>query len=145
MRRLLLSTLASGLASLSLVIVAHAAPLSVEKPMAAALWVNTGSGGGIGGVGAGPGVGAVGSGGFAGGIGAHSGATSPFGGGIGGAGAYPGGKVNRPGPSVTWYPPEYSAKKQRSADQSCQWLYQKAKNTGTRYWRSRYNSCIAMR
>ena len=65
--------------------------------------------------------------------------------GVGGAGGYPGAKMNRPGPSVIWYPPEYSAKKQRRAGQNCQWLYQKAKTTGTRYWRSRYNDCFAMR
>lgn len=93
-----------------------------------------GSPGGAGGVSAGNvaavGVGAMSSGGT---------------GGVGGAGAYPGGKINHPGPSLIWYPPEYSAKKQRRADRSCQWLYQKAKAAGTRYWRSRYNDCIAMR
>ena len=66
-------------------------------------------------------------------------------GGIGSAGAHAAAKMNRPGPSVIWYPPEYSAKKQRGAGQECRWLYRKAKTTGTRYWRSRYDDCIAMR
>ena len=96
--------------------------------------MRAGSAGGVGGVGAGSaaavGLGAMSSGGV---------------GGVGGAGGYPGARMNHPGPSVIWYPPEYSAKKQRRANQSCQWLYQKAKATGTPYWRSRYNSCIAMR
>jgi len=92
--------------------------------------------GSVGGVGAGPGsVAAVG-------VGAMSSGSV---GGVGSAGAHAAAKMNRPGPSVIWYPPEYSAKKQRRAGQNCQWLYQKAKTTGTRYWRSRYNDCIAMR
>jgi hypothetical protein len=92
--------------------------------------------GSVGGVGAGPGsVAAVG-------VGAM---TSGGVNGVGAGGGYPGAKMNHPGPSVIWYPPEYSAKTQRRAGQNCQWLYQKAKTTGTRYWRSRYNNCIAMR
>ena len=129
MKRVLLSAIAGSvwLANLSAV---QAAPLP-NKPVTATLLARAG---GVGGVSAGSvaavGVGAMSSGGVN---------------GVGGVSAYPGGKVNRPGPSVIWYPPEYSAKKQRQAAQNCQWLYQKAKTTGTRYWRSRYNDCIAMR
>jgi hypothetical protein len=132
MQRALLSLIAGSVfASLSAAVAA--APLP-PKPVTATLLKHTGSAGGAGGVSAGNvaavGIGAMSSGGV-GGVG-----------GVGGAGAYPGGKVNRPGPSVIWYPPQYSAKKQRRADQSCQWLYQKANSTGTRYWRTRYNNCV---
>jgi len=129
MRRVLLSAVAGsvfGLASLSVAVLA-ATPLP-PKPVTAILLANTGAGsvGGVsGGNVAGVGVGAISSSGVGG-----------IGGGIGN------GRVNHPGPSVIWYPPEYSAKKQRRADQSCQWLYQKAKSTGTPYWRGRYNDCI---
>jgi hypothetical protein len=146
MRKLLLSTLVSGLTSLSFALVAYAGPPSVGKPMTATLWVPTGSGGGIGGVGAG--VGAPGAPAFAGGVGGTGGT---FGGGIGAPGAKgvapgPGSRMNPYSrPSVIWYPPEYSAKEQRRTDQDCQFLYQKAKTTGTPYWRSPYNSCIATR
>jgi hypothetical protein len=87
--------------------------------------------GGFGGVGAG-GVGGIGVGGTGGsGVGAGMGAGARLGG---------FGRPTVPGPSVIWYPPEYSAKKQKPA-QNCQWLYQKAKATGTRYWRNRYANC----
>ena len=132
MQRALVSLVAGSLV-VSLSAAVAAAPLP-PKPVTATLLKHPGSAGGAGGVSAGnvaaAGVGAMSSGGV---------------GGVGGAGAYPGAKVNRPGPSVIWYPPEYSAKKQHRADQSCQWLDQKAKVTGTRYWHSRYNNCIATR
>ena len=129
MQRALLSLIAGSVfASLSAAVAA--APLP-PKPVTATLLKHTGSAGGAGGVSAGNvaavGVGAMSSGGV---------------GGVGGAGAYPGAKANRPGPSVIWYPPQYSAKNQHRADQSCQWLYQKANSTGTRYWRTRYNNCV---
>jgi hypothetical protein len=135
MNRVLLSLIIGlifGFAGLSTV--ATAAPLP-RKPVTTALVTHIGAGiGGVGGVSAGNvaavGVGAMSSGGVN---------------GVGGGGAYPGAKMNHPGPSVIWYPPEYSAKKQHRVGQNCQWLYQKAKTTGTRYWRSRYNDCIAMR
>jgi hypothetical protein len=128
-----LPSLIAGSVFVSLNVAVAAFPLP-SNPITTTLLTHTGSTGGVGGVSAGNvaavGVGAMSSGGV---------------GGVGGAGAYPGGKINHPGPSVIWYPPEYSTKKQRRADQSCQWLYQKAKTAGTRYWRSRYNDCIAMR
>lgn len=127
MKRVLPSAIAGSvwLASLSAV---EAVPLPA-KPVTATLLTRAGSAGGVG---ASPGgVAAVGVGVMSGGVG-----------GVGGAGAYPGAKMNHPGPSVIWYPPEYSAKKQRRAGQNCQWLYQKATATGTRYWRSRYKKCI---
>jgi hypothetical protein len=131
MKRDLLSAIAGllWLANLSSV---EATPLPT-KPVTATLLTRAGSAGGVG---AGPGsVAAVGVGAMS------SGGVN----GVGGGGGYPGARMNHPGPSVIWYPPEYSAKKQRRAGENCQWLYQKAKRTGTRYWRSRYNNCIAMR
>jgi hypothetical protein len=126
-----------GLASLATA--ADAAVLRVEGPIAEPLVKYTGSGGGIGGVGAGAGVGAVGSGGFGGGIGARGGVSSSFGSGAqGGWGS--GLKSNVvPHPSVIWYPPDNDTKEQRA---TCDWLYRKAQNTGTHYWRGRYNDCI---
>jgi len=86
--------------------------------------------GGVGGIGAGPGsVAAVG-------VGAM---TSGGVNGVGGGGGYPGPKINHPGPSVIWYPPEYS---KRQPQTGCSRAYQKAKSTKSRYWRNRYNSCI---
>jgi hypothetical protein len=136
MQRILLSAIAGSVFCLVSLSAVMAAPQLPTKPVTATILTRAGSVGGVGGVSAGSpaavGLGAMSSGGV---------------GGVGSVGARPGnyGKLNHPGPSVIWYPPEYSAKKQRRADQSCQWLYQKAKTTGTRYWRSRYNNCIAMR
>jgi hypothetical protein len=60
--------------------------------------------------------------------------------GVGGGGGYPGARMNHPGPSVIWYPPEYSTTKQPRT--ACLRAYQRAKATNSRYRRSRYNNCI---
>jgi hypothetical protein len=122
----------------SLATAANAAILRIEDSIAEPLVTYAGSGGGIGGVGAGAGVGAVGSSGFGGGIGARGGVSSPFSGG----GWAPGAGLRSsayPHPSVIWYPPDNDTKEQRA---TCDWLYRKAKSTGTRYWQGRYNDCI---
>jgi hypothetical protein len=127
-----------ALVILSFTPAAHGAILRFQGQVSKPLLMPIASGGGVGAVGTG--VGAAGlPGGFGGGIGAHGGSPSIGGGWSSGPGL--GGNAH-PHPSVIWYPPEIESKNARAKGQTCAWLYRKAQNAGTRYWRTRYNDCI---